>query len=199
MTRAGLGAVALLLAAPPGFAADAYVIDPGHTFPGFEVSHLGIATQRGRFDKTTGRITLDVHARTGAIEIEIDATSISTGNPVLDRALRGEEFFDIARHPRIRFQSARVEFEGERPVRAEGELTMVGVTQPVTLQLQHFGCTRKPFFVRTTCGADVAASVSRAAFGMKGYAGFVGDEVRLVIQVEAVKQESAAPQQSSGG
>jgi polyisoprenoid-binding protein YceI len=194
--RAAALAAAWFGAAPlAAQAADTYIVDPAHTFPGFEVAHLGIATQRGRFDRTTGRITLDPEARSGAIQIEIDATSISTGNALLDSLLRGEDFFDVAHHPRIRFESAQVEYEGARPARAPGQLTLLGVTKPVTLVLERFGCTRKPFLVRTTCGADVMASLSRAAFGMSSYAGFIGDEVKLVIQIEAVKQEATPPQQ----
>lgn len=199
MKAAAALAASLVLGPAMVDAADTYVVDPGHTFPGFEVLHLGIALQRGRFDRTTGRITLDREARAGAIDIEIDATSISTGNGLLDAMLRGEDFFDVERHPRIRFHSEKLEFEGVEPVRAAGSLTLLGVTRPVTLQVRHFACTQKPFFVRTTCGADVATTVSRSAFGMTSYAGFIGDDVKLVIQIEAVKQESAPAPQTPGG
>lgn len=168
------------------------MIDPAHTFATFSVRHLDIATQRGRFDRTSGRAALDAQAGTGSVAIEIDAASVSTGNPRLDETLRGEDFFDTERHPRIAFRSTRVEFDGDKPARIEGELTLLGVTRPVALRIERFACTRKPFLVRTTCGADATASLSRSAFGMKSYAAFIGDEVRLDIQVEAVKQEPAA-------
>jgi polyisoprenoid-binding protein YceI len=191
-------ALALVAAAAPALAAESYVVEPGHTFPMFEVSHLGISTQRGRFERTTGRITLDRDARAGTVDIEIEAASASTGNPKLDVAVRGEDFFDAEHHPRIAFKSSRVEFDGARPARVEGSLTLLGVTRPVTLALSHFECTSKPFFVKTTCGADASATVSRAAFGMKRYASFIGDEVRIVIQVEAVKEENASPAEGGG-
>jgi polyisoprenoid-binding protein YceI len=190
---------AALAAAVPAQALETYAVDPAHTIPTFEVEHLGIATQRGRFDRTTGSIALDREARTGTVVVEIDAASVSTGNRTLDEMLRGEDFFDVARHPRIRFRAAAIEFSGDAPVRATGELTLLGVTRPVTLELRRFGCTTKPFFVRTTCGADAFASVSRSAFGMSRYASFLGDEVRLAIQVEALQQGEPAERTLPGG
>ena len=180
-------------------APEVYVVDPAHTFPAFEVPHLGVATQRGRFDRTRGRITLDRAAHAGTIDIETDAASVSTGNAKLDAVLRSDEFFDVERHPKIVFRADKLEFRDDVPVRAEGSLTMLGVTRPVMLEVRQFACTRKPFLVRTTCGADVEARLSRSAFGMASYASFVGDEVRIVIQVEAVRQEPAAEPQNSGG
>jgi polyisoprenoid-binding protein YceI len=172
---------------------ETYRIDPAHTRPGFEISHLGISTQRGRFDRTTGNVALDREAGTGSVAIEIDATSISTGNALLDAALRGEDFFDVTRYPRLSFRADRLVFEKGVPASAQGELTLLGVTRPVALLIDHFACTRKPFLIRTTCGADIVATISRSAFGMTSYAAFIGDEVRLVIQIEAVKEEPAAP------
>lgn len=181
-------------------AVETYRIDPAHTHPGFEISHLGISTQRGRFDHTTGNIAVDREAGTGSVAIEIDATSISTGTPLLDAALRGEDFFDVARYPRLSFHSERIVFDHGVPARAPGELTLLGVTRPVELFINRFACTRKPFLVRTTCGADVTATISRSDFGMTSYATFIGDEVRLVIQIEAVKEEPApAPSTFSPG
>jgi polyisoprenoid-binding protein YceI len=189
-----LGAALGVQAAP-----ETYVVDPSHTFPSFRVAHLDISTQHGRFDRTRGNITLDREAASGSIAIEIDAASVSTGNPKLDAALRGEDFFDVERHPRIAFRSTQVQFDRGGLSRVEGDLTLLGVTRPVALKVERFGCTLKPFLVRTTCGADLSGAISRAAFGMKSYASFVGDEVRLDIQVEAVKEEKAVEPPSSGG
>jgi len=187
-------------AALPSLAAtQTYRIDPNHTHPGFEVSHLGISTQRGRFDRTTGSIALDRDAGTGTVTIEIDATSISTGTALLDATLRGEDFFDVEHFPKLRFHADRIVFERGEPVSALGELTLLGVTRPVTLAIDHFACTRKPFLVRTTCGADIVATISRSAFGMTSYAMFIGDEVRLVIQIEAVKDEPPPQNLPPGG
>ena len=187
-------AVAQAIAAPEEFN-----IDPAHTYPGFAVRHLGISTQRGRFDKTTGKIVLDRDASQGSVEIAIDTTSISTGSPQLDRVLRAEDFFDVEKHPRITFKSRTVEFERGVLRSARGDLTMLGVTRPVTLSIEHFGCTQLPFLVRTTCGADMSTTLSRSAFGMGAFMAFIGDEVRIMIQVEAVRLEPPAEPAPAGG
>lgn len=190
---------ALAAASALAQAPEVYVVDPAHTFATFEVLHLGIATQRGRFDRSRGKAVLDRAARSGTLEIEIDADSVSTGNPKLDEVLRGDDLFDVAHHPKVAFRSTKIEFRGDEPARVEGELTFHGATRPVTVELLRFACTRKPFLVRTTCGADAEARLSRAAFGVSSYASFVGDEVRIMIQVEALKQEPAAAPQVPGG
>lgn len=199
LIRAG-AALACAGLAPAWAEVETFDIEPAHTKPQFEVSHLGISTQRGRFDRTTGSARLDRAAGSGEVSIEIDASSVSTGTVALDKALLGEDFLDAARHPGIAFRAERIAFERGVPVGAHGTLTLLGKSLPVDLEIRSFACTRKPFLVRTTCGADVTATVSRAAFGMSSYATLIGDEVRLVIQVEAVKQESApAPTTSPPG
>jgi len=200
--RAACAALAIACCAPVAFAAETFAIDPAHTFASFAVDHLGIATQHGRFDRSRGRATLDREARSGTIEVEIDSASVSTGNAQLDALLRSEEFFDSARHPAIRFRADRVEFERGEPARVEGELTLAGVTRPVTLAIGRFACTRRPFVVLLRCGADASASIRRSEFGLKGYASFVGDEVGIAIQVEAILQEpppAAGPGAGGGG
>lgn len=195
--RAGLFAMAT--AANPAHAApEDFIVDPRHTFPAFAVDHLGISTQTGRFDRTRGRIVLDREAGTGTIDIVIDASSMSTGNAQLDEVIRGEDFLNAAAHGELRFRGHIVEFAGDAPRLARGELTMAGATRPVELRVTRFGCTRLPFLVRTTCGADVEASLLRSQFGMTAYAGFVGEEVRLRIQVEATRVEPEAPPMQGG-
>jgi polyisoprenoid-binding protein YceI len=192
-------ALAAALALPASAAPEEFVVEGAHTFPAFEVGHLGISTQRGRFERTTGRIVLDRAAGTGSIDIAIDAASVSTGNRALDAVLKGEDFFNVERHPAMTFRARSVEFDGEAPKRVAGEFTLNGVTRPLEVSVARFGCTRLPFLVRLTCGADVVASIRRSDFGMTAYSAFVADEVKLVIQVEAVRQEPAAPEPPAGG
>lgn len=189
----------LAAALPAAAQVERFAVDPGHTMPAFAVTHLGISTQRGRFERTAGRIELDRERGTGRVEIDIEAASVSTGNRALDAVLKGEDFLDTGKHPRIAFRSTDLEFEAGVPRRARGELTLAGRTQPVTLVVERFGCTRLPFFVRTTCGADLAAVIRRSAFGLTAWSGFVGDEVRLEIQVEAIKEEPAVEPPVPGG
>ncbi len=191
--------LAAFAAAPALAAPEEFVLERGHTFPQFAVSHLGISTQRGRFERTTGRIVLDREAGTGAIDIAIEAGSVTTGNPALDAVVREEDFLNAPRFPEIAFRLRAVEFENGIPRRAAGELTLAGHTRPVVLEIARFGCTRLPFLVRLTCGADATATIRRSEFGMDAFARLVGDEVRLDIQVEAVRQEPAAEAAPSGG
>ncbi len=190
-----VAALALLLASagPAAAATEEFLVEPGHTFPTFVVRHLDISQQRGRFDRTSGRITLDRDAGTGTISLAIEAGSVSTGNKSLDAVLKGEDFFDVEKHSRIAFRSESIEFEAGAPRRAKGELTLLGVTRPVTLEIARFNCTRLPFLVRLTCGADVTATIRRSDFGLKSYLNFVADEVRIEAQVEAVRQEPPPP------
>lgn len=200
MSLIGRALACLGLTAQCAWAApEEFTIDRAHTYPGFEVLHLGISTQRGRFERTSGTIVIDREAGTGTVDIVIDTTTVSTGNAVLDGALRGEDFFDSERFPAITFHADRVEFEHGAPRRAQGNLTLLGVTRGVTLQIERFGCTRLPFFVRTTCGADAIARIDRTDFGMSRYRAFIADEVRIVIQIEAVKVEAAVEPSPSGG
>jgi polyisoprenoid-binding protein YceI len=196
--RAAIAALAIV-ATQANAAQEVFDVEPAHTYPYFEVSHLGISTYRGRFDRTRGAIALDREAGTGSIDITIDTARVSTGNAMLDELLRGEDFFNTARYPAMNFHAGKIAFEGGVPKSATGEFTMLGVTRPVELGILRFGCTRLPFFVRLTCGADVVASIRRSDFGMASYAAFVGDEVRLLIEVEAVKREPAAEPAPAGG
>lgn len=183
----------MLAAGAAQAAQEKFVVDAAHTFPSFEVSHLGISTTRGRFERTTGEMVLDEGGHTGSMDIEIDSSRVSTGNPMVDSWLKSDTFFDVERHPRIVFRSRNFVPGRERPFRAEGELTLLGITRPVILNVERFGCTMRPPTTRKTCGADMSTLISRAAFGMNGYAAIIGDEVRLEIQFEAVAEEATPP------
>lgn len=181
--------LALAAVSAPALAAPAgYTIDPNHTFPVFEVDHLGFSTQRGRFNKTSGRITLDTAARQGTVDVTIDAASIDMGFAKWNDNMRGENYFNTNAHPTITFKADRLTFDGERPVSAEGSLTMLGVTKPVTLTIKRFRCAPHPLNKRETCGADVVATLKRSEFGMTKYIPSVGDDVRLLIAVEAFRE-----------
>lgn len=179
--------VAATLAALPASALETYTLDSSHTFPSFEVLHLGFSVQRGRFNRTTGKVSLDPAARKGSAEITIDAASIDTGLDKLEEHLRSEDFFDVSKHPSITFRSQRFHFEGDRVKSVEGELTMRGVTRPLTLEARHFHCGPHPMNKKQVCGGDFAATVKRSDFGMKYAVPAVADEVALRIQVEAFR------------
>jgi polyisoprenoid-binding protein YceI len=171
----------------PVFAADSYTIDPGHTHPSYEISHFGWSTQRGRFDRVTGKITLDRAAKSGTVDLSIDAASVSTGVPKLDEHLRSEDFFNVAKYPAMTFKSDQVTFSGDSPAAVNGEFTLLGVTKPVTLTIKAFHCAPNPFIKKEACGADAVATIKRSDFGMKTYLPGLSDEVRFLINVEAFK------------
>jgi polyisoprenoid-binding protein YceI len=184
-------AISLLAAAVAGSASaeETYVIDPVHSQPMFEVQHMGYSLQRGTFSKATGKITLDRAAKKGTIEVAIDATTVRTIDPRLDTHVRGEDFFNIAKHPSMTFKSTALTFDGDRVVGADGELTLLGVTKPVKLTVANFVCGDHPFNKKPMCGAEVSATIKRSDWGMKyGVPKAVGDDVKIMIPVEAYKE-----------
>lgn len=167
---------------------ESFVIDKRHTYPSFEVNHMGLSTQRGRFNTTSGLITLDRAARTGTVEITIDATTINTGLDELEKHLRNEDFFNVDKYPTITFKSSSVEFEDDAPKSVTGDLTLLGVTRPVTLSISSFECRVHPINKKFVCGADAETTIKRSDFGMTYAIPAVSDEVRLLLQVEAFKE-----------
>lgn len=168
-----------------------FVIDPAHTYTTFEVSHLGISTQRGRLGNTTGTVMLDVVEGKGEMNISLDARSLSTGNEFMEKFLRGGSWFAVEQHPTITFSASNFTFVAQKPTRIEGVLTLRGVSRPVSLTVAQYACTRLPFGVRLTCGMDAYGVIKRSDFGMDSLLNFVGDDVKLLIQAEAVRQEPA--------
>ena len=181
----------LLFAAAMPFAtaADKYNFDPTHTFPNFEADHMGISTFRGKFTKTSGSVTLDRAARTGSMEAVIDAASIDVGNAALNKHSQNADMFNVEKFPTITYKGTAIKFEGDKPVAVEGELTLLGVTKPVSLTIEKFKCIIHPRFKREVCGADVRGSFKRTDFGMAYGTPMFSPDVTLAIQVEAIKAE----------
>jgi polyisoprenoid-binding protein YceI len=184
-------AVALIaLASPPAVAAqELYVGDPGHTIASFETGHLGISWVRGRFNKTTtARVVFDRAAGKGSIDVVIDAASIDTGHAGRDQILRSDNYFDVEKFPTLSFRSNNLRFEGDNLVGADGELTIMGVTRPVTLMVTLFRCIQHPVNKKAMCGADASTAIKRSEFGLKRSAVGTADDVKISIQIEAYKE-----------
>jgi polyisoprenoid-binding protein YceI len=186
-TRTTAVILATLLAGTAQAAPETYTIDSTHTFPSFEINHLGFSTQRGRFNKTTGTIVLDQAARKASVDISIDANSISTGLEKLEAHLRAEDFFDVAKYPTITFKSTGATFKGDKLATVSGDLGMHGVTKPVTLTVTAFHCGHNPVYKKDACGADAVTTIKRSDFGINYALPAVSDEVRLLMQIEAHK------------
>jgi polyisoprenoid-binding protein YceI len=179
----GLGAVTAALAQPASFQ-----IDPGHTWVVYEILHFGTSTNRGRFPAKGGQVQIDTQARSGKAEIEIDTSAPASGVPALDRMMQGERFFRSAEFPTARFTSSDMRFDGDKPAELRGELTLLSATHPVTLKAQRYSCFQHAMLKREVCGGDFETTILRSRWGMGWGTHIVGDEVRLLIQVEAVKQ-----------
>jgi polyisoprenoid-binding protein YceI len=167
-----------------------YTIDPSHTFVTFEAKHMGASTSRGRWDKKDGQITLDKVAKTGRAEITLEMASITTGVGPFDGRLKSEDFFDVAKFPTAKFVGTQFKFEGDRVSEVAGELTLLGKTNPVTLKATSpFTCYTNTRIQREVCGGDFDTTILRSLWGMNnGLANnTIPDSVRLVIQVEAIK------------
>lgn len=177
-----------LVVAAPAFAAEGYTLDPTHTFPSFEIRHHGVSTLRGKFNRSSGTAVLDRQRGTGRIEVTVEAASIDTGHEGLNRILLGPNFFNAGVYPSIRFVSESIRFEGDRPVEATGQLTLLGVSRPVTLEIRDFTCTTHFLRRIPLCGADVHTTIRRSDFGMSfGLPNLIGDEVKLAIEVEGFR------------
>jgi polyisoprenoid-binding protein YceI len=181
----GLSSAAAAVAAPVR-----YTIDPSHTYPSFEADHMGVSLWRGKFNQTSGSVTLDKTAGAGTVDITVDIASIDFGHDLMNSKARDPELFDAAKYPTATYKGQLAGFANGAPTRIEGELTLHGVTRPVVLTVNSFKCIAHPMLKRELCGADAQAVLQRDAFGMdagKPY-GFKMD-VMLRIQVEAVEAE----------
>jgi len=187
LTRLAVVALAAAVSVPAFAAPETYVIDGTHTYPRFEYSHFGFSNQVHRFTKTSGTVTWDRAAKTGAVDITIDATSVDTGYALFNEHIQGEDFFDTARHPTITFKSDAVRFDGDKPVAVDGKLTIKGVTRPLTLTLTSFHAMPHPMSRKDALGANATAKIKRSEFNAGKYAPNVSDEVTLNISVEATK------------
>lgn len=183
---------ALILAA--GFSAAAfaapetYVIEPTHTYPRFEYSHFGYSTQVSRFDKTSGKIVIDRAAKTGSVDVVIDAKSVNTGYALFNGHIQGEDYFDTAKYPTITFKSNSLKFDGDKLSAVNGDLTIKGVTKPVTLTVTSFHCMPHPMVKKDACGANATTKIKRSEFNAGKNAPYVSDEVTLTIPVEAIRE-----------
>jgi polyisoprenoid-binding protein YceI len=192
-TRMKKTLIALSLAALAASAAAApvtYNIDPDHTYPSFEADHMGVSVWRGKFNKSSGKVTLDKAGKSGTVDIAIDPASIDFGHDKLNSWATGPELLDAAKYPQATYKGKLGGFNKNGPTTVTGELTLHGVTKPVNLKIRSFKCMPHPMFKREFCGADVYGSFQRDAFGLSaGKDWHFKMDVPLRIQVEAIQAE----------
>ena len=184
-----LVAATLLAGAAQAATPNEYAIDPGHTFVTFEISHFGASVNRARFDKKQGTVQFDKAGKTGKVEISFDANSVNTGTPAFDKHLQGADLFNVEQFPTMKFVSDKFTFDGDKVTQVAGQLTLLGKTGPVTFKANQFNCYQSPMLKREVCGGDFEATIDRTQWGMNyGVDWGFAKNVRLVVQVEAVKQ-----------
>ena len=189
MTRLTLAAATIAtLSGAAAAAPETFVIDGAHTFPRFSYSHFGFSTQLSRFNKTSGKIVLDKEAKTGSVDVVIDTKSVDTGFDIFNGHIQGEDFLSTEQYPTATFKSTKVRFEGDKPVAVDGNLTIKGVTKPVTLALTSFILQPHPMMKKDAIGANATTKISRTEFNAGKYAPNVGDEVTIDLAVEAIKE-----------
>jgi len=167
-----------------------YKLDAGHTYPSFETDHFnGVSIWRGKFNQSSGTVKIDRVAKTGSVDVTIDLASVDTGNSMLDKELRTEQFFDVPKFPTATYRGTEMKFDGDTPVAVVGVLTMHGVTKPMTLKIESFKCFKNPIFKKEVCGTESTATFNRADFGVDyGKAYGFSMKTTLHIQAEGVIQ-----------
>jgi len=170
-------------------AADTYNIDPTHTYPSFEADHMGLSVWRGKFGKTSGTVTLDRAAKSGSLDIVIESASIDFGFDKMNTHAKSPDMFNVEKFPQVTYKSKSLKFDGDKLVGVEGDLTLLGVTKPVALKVSKFKCIMHPRLKREVCGADATAEFKRTDFGLSYGTPAFAPEVKLAIQVEAIKAD----------
>jgi polyisoprenoid-binding protein YceI len=194
MHRITLGALALALPLTAVSAPESYTLDPYHTYPHFAVDHFGVSTMWGRFDRASGKFSIDRAAKTGSLELTVETTSLSTGDNdkgsrprSRDEHLKGADFFNVAEFPRMTYKATEVRFSGENPAEVSGQVTLLGVTRPLTLRIERWTCRDNPFNKKPMCGGNASGAIKRSDFGMKYALPAVGDDIRLYVEFEGYR------------
>lgn len=182
------GVAALTLSVTANANVETYELDPAHTFPHFSVNHLGFSTLRGRFNTTSGVVTMDKEKGTGSVDIVVDVSSIDTAHAKRDEHLRGPDFFNSAEFPKMTYKSTKVTIKGDNSAKVEGNLTIMGVTKPVTLNVDKISCGVHPFNKKEVCGFNATATIKRSDFGIKYGLPAIGDEITMNIEAEGFKK-----------
>ncbi|TAN54624.1 MAG: polyisoprenoid-binding protein [Betaproteobacteria bacterium] len=185
----------LAAAAPMCVAApESYTLDPHHTFVHFAVDHNGFSTIWGRFDRSSGKFTFDRQAGSVALEVIVETASVTTGDSARgnrprsrDEHLRSPDFFNATEFPRMTYKSRNAKLNGDVPLEIQGELTLLGVTRPVTLTVDRWKCAPHPVTKRPICGGNATGGLKRSEFGMKWGIPATGDEVKILVTFEALK------------
>lgn len=167
-----------------------FALDPIHTAVFFAVSHFDVSFVRGRFGKVAGTIAFDPEKKTGTVDMRVNPDSIDTGNATLDQVLRSPQYLDTGQFGEVRFSGSGFVFEGDKLVAVDGTLVLRNLARPVRLTVSRFVCkdVRAGIVTRYVCGGELRTAIKRSDYGMTHMLGDVGDEVMLIVNVEATRQ-----------
>ena len=184
-----LVAAALLagLAAAPARAADTFKVDPVHSSLLFRIKHLNVGYIYGRFNAYSGTFAFDRDPAQCNLTFEVNIDSIDTANAARDKHLKGPDFFSVKELPTASFKSKSVKPLDEKIYEVSGDLTLHGVTQPVTVRLERVG-TARGMRGEVRSGIETTFVIKRSDFGMKKFLELLSDEVRITVAVEGVQQ-----------
>ena len=186
---AALGSLSLILGgSSPVRAAEPYKVDPVHSMVVFRVKHFGVGYIHGRFNEAAGDFTWDDANPAGiSFDVRVKAESIDTNNPKREQHLKGPDFFNAREYPDIAFKSTQVRQLDANNYEVTGNLTLHGVTRPLAVKLEHVGAGKDPFgMVRN--GFETTFVIHRSEFGMKAMPEGVGDDIRVTVAIEGIRQ-----------
>lgn len=188
-----LASLLALTSASAFAAAETYTIDGSHTQANFTWTHFGFSNPSGGFDNIAGTITYDTdHPDKAKVDVTIAIDSLNTHVPKLDEHLKKADFFDAAQFPTATFKSTKVVAgPGKNDFKVTGDLTIHGVTKPVTLDAQLNRAAVHPMTNQPTIGFDGSVTIKRSDFGMGAYVPNVSDEIRIRITTEAAVPKAA--------
>ncbi|WP_374470315.1 YceI family protein [Phenylobacterium sp.] len=171
--------------APAEVRSGTYALDPAHSKITWSVSHFGFSTYVGQFGKVTGQLRLDARQpEASQLAVTVDANSVGTLDAALDKHLKTADFLDVAKFPTAEFKATRVRRTGERTAEITGDLTLHGVTRPVTLTAEFNQAGVNPIDKAYSLGFDAKGKIKRSDFGITTYIPAIGDEVTLQIEAE---------------
>ena len=185
LIRTSMGVALFAATTLAGAAPSSYSVDPEHSSATFEVRHFGTSTIRTHFVAKSGTVTIDPAAKTGKADIVIDGSSLLSGVPALDQALKGATFFNAKTYPDINFAATDFRFDGDKITQVSGNLTVIGKTNPVTLSATNYNCYQNPLSKKQVCGGDFVATIKRSEWNLNTGIPFISDDTKLLIQIEA--------------
>jgi len=166
-----------------------FKIDPSHAHAGFSVSHLGFSMQNGQFDTISGSVTLDPATPANSkVNVTIDASSLDSGWDKRDAHLKNPDFFNVKKFPTITFVSTKVMPTGKTTAKVTGNLTLLGVSKPVTLDIKMNKAAKHPFAKdKYLVGFSGTTTIKRSEWGMTKYVPNIGDDVKIRLEIETLK------------